>query len=199
MAIYPTKRELKDIEQREHIIQSSQKLFDQYGFKRVTMDDICRHAAIGRSVFYRHFNGKDDLYMIYLAKEREEFLLKHYVYDEKTDLRILFTNFFSANFEFNRQYDRVSNRIAYISYIQVFFKLRTAGDFYGKAFNQLIQRGIQENRLRMSLSPEEHFIVMHDWLIGFLIGWSIRPENQSSIEDAYDKIVQQIASVWLKE
>lgn len=46
---------------REFIIQEADKLFCQFGFKSVTMDDIAKHLGMSKKTIYSHFGDKNDL------------------------------------------------------------------------------------------------------------------------------------------
>ncbi|MCY1517596.1 Bacterial regulatory protein, tetR family [compost metagenome] len=54
---------------KDYIIQESDKLFCQYGFKSVTMDDIARQLGMSKKTIYQHFSDKDELVNI-LIKEK---------------------------------------------------------------------------------------------------------------------------------
>lgn len=49
------------MEVKDYIVQESDKLFCQYGFKSVTMDDIAKHLGMSKKTIYQHFNDKDEL------------------------------------------------------------------------------------------------------------------------------------------
>ena len=49
------------MEVRQYIIDEADKLFGQYGFKSVTMDDIAKHLGISKKTIYQHFVDKNDL------------------------------------------------------------------------------------------------------------------------------------------
>jgi len=42
-------------------IETGRKLFWKYGFRRVTLDEICREAGVSKMTFYRCFENKTDL------------------------------------------------------------------------------------------------------------------------------------------
>lgn len=46
---------------KKYIIEESDKLFCQYGFKSVTMDDIAKHLGMSKKTIYQHFSDKDEL------------------------------------------------------------------------------------------------------------------------------------------
>jgi AcrR family transcriptional regulator len=45
----------------DNLLEAGKKLFWKYGFKRVSIDEICREAGISRMTFYRFFENKTDL------------------------------------------------------------------------------------------------------------------------------------------
>lgn len=49
------------MEVKDHIISESDKLFCQYGFKSVTMDDIARHLGMSKKTIYTHFCDKNEI------------------------------------------------------------------------------------------------------------------------------------------
>lgn len=50
-----------EVEVKDHIISESDKLFCQYGFKSVTMDDIARHLGMSKKTIYMHFCDKNEI------------------------------------------------------------------------------------------------------------------------------------------
>ncbi|MDQ7948666.1 MAG: helix-turn-helix domain-containing protein [Pedobacter sp.] len=52
------------MEVKAYIIAEADKLFCQYGFKSVTMDDIAKHLGMSKKTIYQHFSDKDELVTI---------------------------------------------------------------------------------------------------------------------------------------
>ena len=46
---------------QEQLIQAARSLFFKYGFKRVTIEEICRTAEVSKVTFYRNFRDKTEL------------------------------------------------------------------------------------------------------------------------------------------
>ena len=44
------------------ILQAAEKLFNKYGYKKVSIDEIVKAANIAKGTFYLYFNHKHDLY-----------------------------------------------------------------------------------------------------------------------------------------
>jgi AcrR family transcriptional regulator len=57
------------LEVKEYIIKEADKLFCQFGFKSVTMDDIAKHLGMSKKTIYQHFSDKDELVNI-LIKDK---------------------------------------------------------------------------------------------------------------------------------
>jgi AraC-like DNA-binding protein len=57
------------LEVKEYIIEESDKLFCQYGFKSVTMDDIAKHLGMSKKTIYQHFSDKDELVNILIESK----------------------------------------------------------------------------------------------------------------------------------
>lgn len=49
------------MEVKEYIIEEADRLFCQYGFKSVTMDDIAKQLGMSKKTIYQHFSDKDEL------------------------------------------------------------------------------------------------------------------------------------------
>ena len=52
---------------KKYIIEESDKLFCQYGFKSVTMDDIANHLGMSKKTIYQNFADKNELVDILIA------------------------------------------------------------------------------------------------------------------------------------
>jgi len=61
----------EELEIRSYIIRESNKLFSQFGFKSVTMDDIARQLGISKKTIYQHFADKDELVNILIGAKLE--------------------------------------------------------------------------------------------------------------------------------
>lgn len=57
------------MEVKEYIVEEADKLFCQYGFKSVTMDDIAKHLGMSKKTIYQHFSDKDELVTILINEK----------------------------------------------------------------------------------------------------------------------------------
>ena len=57
------------MEVKEYIVEEADKLFCQFGFKSVTMDDIAKHLGMSKKTIYQHFSDKDELVNILIQEK----------------------------------------------------------------------------------------------------------------------------------
>jgi AcrR family transcriptional regulator len=58
--------------QRRRILDSAEKLFDEFGIDRVTMSEITSASGVRTSTVYQYFSGKDDIVWAILERVLEE-------------------------------------------------------------------------------------------------------------------------------
>ena len=46
------------ISKKEQMVDAAEALFNRYGSKRVTVEEICRKARVSKMTFYKHFSNK---------------------------------------------------------------------------------------------------------------------------------------------
>ena len=46
---------------REQILQTGKVLFWKFGFRRVTIEELCKEAGVSKMTFYKYFSNKMDL------------------------------------------------------------------------------------------------------------------------------------------
>ncbi|TWF78812.1 TetR family transcriptional regulator [Pseudonocardia hierapolitana] len=52
----------------ERVLDSAAELLVRWGYQRVTIDDVARHAGIGKGTVYLHFRSKDALFLSVLMR-----------------------------------------------------------------------------------------------------------------------------------
>lgn len=71
-----------------HIIEQVRKLYQRYGIKSVTMDDVAKQLCISKKTLYEHFKDKEDLVRQVLLLEHER-IGKYFRAIEKEDSNAL--------------------------------------------------------------------------------------------------------------
>ncbi|MCK4629886.1 MAG: TetR/AcrR family transcriptional regulator [Bacteroidales bacterium] len=70
------------------IMIASKKLFWKFGFKRVTIEEVCREANVSKMTFYKHFKNKKELITHLINFIMDKAMMK---YDDIMDSDIPFT------------------------------------------------------------------------------------------------------------
>ena len=53
----------------EQIIETARKLFHQFGFKKVSMDEIAKEAGVTKRTIYAYFSSKEELLKYFILEE----------------------------------------------------------------------------------------------------------------------------------
>lgn len=62
------------MEKQEHIIQSAQTLFAQFGLKKVTTDDVAREAHVSKATIYKLFKNKNEIFDCVIQAETDQLM-----------------------------------------------------------------------------------------------------------------------------
>ena len=54
---------------KDQIIESTRKLFNKYGFKKVSMDEIARDAGVTKRTVYMYFSSKEELFNYFINEQ----------------------------------------------------------------------------------------------------------------------------------
>lgn len=57
---------------KEEVIKAARELFQTYGYKKVSMDEIARKSNVTKKTIYTYFKDKDDLIKYFLYEELEK-------------------------------------------------------------------------------------------------------------------------------
>jgi len=62
---------------REQILKTGKELFWKFGFKRVTIEEICKEAGVSKMTYYKFFTNKMDLVKTIMDKILQDSLKKY--------------------------------------------------------------------------------------------------------------------------
>lgn len=112
---------MKDNKKRQRsvnwIVEALFQLMETTAYKDITITQIANKAGVSRLTYYRNFNTKDDIILLYYELTFEEFLLKFDVFEDNAlsiyDVVKLTFDFFSE--KRSRTELLVKNNLTYIS------------------------------------------------------------------------------------
>ena len=63
-----SKRNIKDPEERkQELINIASRLFEKYGYEKVSVRDILAEVNGAPGMFYYYFKSKEDIFLVFLA------------------------------------------------------------------------------------------------------------------------------------
>jgi AcrR family transcriptional regulator len=71
-----TRRRLEPQQRREHLLDTGAALFAEKPYEDVLMEDIAAHADVSRSLLYKYYPSKRDLYVAILKRGSDRFLAR---------------------------------------------------------------------------------------------------------------------------
>ena len=80
---------------RDQVIEAARKLFHQFGFKKVSMDEIAKEAGVTKKTIYMYFESKEEL-------------LKYFIQEEIQNMKTIIEEVESKNMDF---FDTVNEAI----------------------------------------------------------------------------------------
>lgn len=168
---------------REQILKTGKDLFWKFGFKRVTIEEICKEAGVSKMTYYKFFSNKMDLVKTLLdevlqvsMKKYRQIVESDLAYPDKVvkmvDLKREQTHTMSS--EFFRDYVQSGDpeMIAYLEeksaqsfqmFLNDFKKAQASGDirkdlkveFILYIMNHLIEMAQEENLLNLYDEPQD--------------------------------------------
>ena len=64
----PTVSRLPASERREQLLETALHVIARQGFHQTSMDDVAKKAGVTKPVLYQHFESKQEMYFLVLAK-----------------------------------------------------------------------------------------------------------------------------------
>jgi len=62
---------------RQEILRTGKDLFWKFGFKRVTIEEICKEAGVSKMTYYKYFSNKMELVKILMDEILQDGLIKY--------------------------------------------------------------------------------------------------------------------------
>lgn len=57
------------MEKKEEIINVARELFKEYGYRKISMNEIAKKAQVTKKTIYHHFKDKDELFQYFITEE----------------------------------------------------------------------------------------------------------------------------------
>lgn len=171
--ISKTRQQQKSEDTRGRILDAAEKLFFEYGYARVTVDDICREIGLTKGAFYHHFSGKEAVYQQVYIPHLDRYLEEHYQIPDTASFSERLYALAKCTFESSKEVGKelvgqstigmLSNKDS-----RLFIEDRP----HTKILSEVYKAGIAENAIRIQTTEEEFFMLYSCLMVGLLTKWA---------------------------
>jgi AcrR family transcriptional regulator len=136
------------------ILERSRELFFQFGFSRLSMDEIAEDLEISKATLYRYFPDKEALLRAVIKKSREEILstLKNISINEKLEVREKLSDFLSFLSRFISGLSRELIHDLRFKLPEIWMELEAfRREKVFPIFSEIVAEGVRKNEIRSDL------------------------------------------------
>lgn len=177
MSIKKSARQMKADETKSILTTTALELFHEYGFDRVTVDDICERAGLTKGAFYHNFESKEDLVVLSFNQQLDEHISGNFVLDEASPLLDQLTGLYMSILDFAHSRGKAETRRSYLAQICACVHLKIPGRAYVDYLTALVERGRREKAFRVELEPYEMYMLLTGTFTGLLMEWSTHDDG----------------------
>ncbi|OGW01740.1 MAG: hypothetical protein A2889_04785 [Nitrospinae bacterium RIFCSPLOWO2_01_FULL_39_10] len=176
---------------RDRIIDAAEKRFSQYGFRRVTMDDIASDLGISKKTLYIHFKSKEDI--AWAVKERMHRDIDKLLQRAKREIPDPIERFKKIIAEVTSRVSIIGSTFMTDIKKDIPDLWRECEEFREKEIYKyiggILEEGIKKGKIRKEINTK---IAVMSYLgaIRMIIQPEILMKNQFSIEDAFNNILK---------
>ena len=178
MAIKKTEKQLKSQQNKATIYTTALRLFSEYDYNTVTVDDICEASHLSKGTFYYYFKAKEDLVILAFFQEMDLYLEQHFNLDDHQPLLDQMISLVQCMFDYACSKGKEWTRQSYIGQIRTQIELMIEERTMVKTLFHLIRRGRQEQAFRLDYQEKEFYTVIIGTFTGLLIKWCTDPDDK---------------------
>ncbi|MBN2600728.1 MAG: TetR/AcrR family transcriptional regulator [Candidatus Marinimicrobia bacterium] len=152
----------KEPKKKTQIITAAEKLFNQFGFKKVTVEEICQAAVTSKMTFYKYFANKNELIKYLWQKmiddswaKLDELENNETSFQEKVQLILKLKE--EATSTMGDQY--IKDYLNIVPELQDFYNQILADVM--QRFMKIIKRAQEKGEVRKTIRPEFFFAVVN--------------------------------------
>ncbi len=164
--------------ERELILQAAATLFERYGYKKTTIDDIAQEAGIGKGTVYLRFESKEDIGLEWLKQLHLGLMddLKSTAQgDPSTALRNLLVARIMLRFDIFARHCRSMDEAVSTLKKQVEERKRAFHEAEAELFSNIIELGVLDGVFRTKAPLEDARTMV--LATNSLMPYSLRPEQ----------------------
>lgn len=174
------------ISSKEKILNAAQKEFMQFGYTKVTVDEVAKSAGVSKKTIYQYFNSKEDIFWeVMKCRKTEKMDMFQDIYDLDIDFleKMRLIGYRNAK-------DLTNAPITFLKDLKInapelSIKIEESRrDSIVKVFEDFYTRGLKENYFRKDI-PIKIVSEMYYAMMNHMFTIAI-DSNQHSMEELYD-------------
>src|SRR3989338_3643981 len=181
----------RDIFMKNRIIDTAEKRFSQYGFKRVAMDDIASDLGISKKTLYKHFKSKKDI--AWAVKERMHRDIDKLLQKAKREVPDPIERFKKVIAEVTSRVSVMGSAFMTDIKKEIPDLWRECEEFREREIYEyiggILKEGIKKGKIRKDIDTKIA-VMAYLGAIRMIIQPDVLMENQFSIEDAFNNILK---------
>ena len=188
------KRQIQAENSRKKLLSVAGELFFKYGFKAVTVNDICREAGMTKGAFYYHFSSKDELYGYLFTPQLDAYLEAHYNLDDHACALERFVRIAQCTLEASREMGKellVQDMCGLLT--QKASTLFIESRIHTRLLDEATAKARSEGTLRADVDRDGAIMIYAMLMNGFLFKWVSASEQEEKKYDWEDLLRQEMA------
>lgn len=179
---------------KSSILKAAAICFEEKGYDKTDVDEICRKANLTKGAFYHHFSSKQELFIKMLEQwvKRVAGQLDLNEFKSKNTLELLL----SIPEKFKPAFEEVDKQLPI--FLQLFVKAISDKDLNKMAlksynefltfFTSIIKKGVREGSIK-KVKPDDAAKVLFSLTIGLLMQGLLNPEGEDWVKLAKRSII----------
>ncbi len=189
-------KKLEDVEIKVRILKKAEEMFSQFGFSRVTMEEIAADLGMSKKTLYKFFPGKEQLLREMISSKKcdfEDYVLKLWSNNELSfveKLKILMNYIGQNNSSFRGPlaHDLQKN------FPLIWEEINESRKTHSLAkFNLLMKEGIEKGVFRNDIDQQILFLIFMNSIQG-----ALNPEVLSQLPVTGNQVFESIVKVFLE-
>ena len=67
------------MDKKEAVINTARDLFQKYGYKKVSMDEIAKTSGVTKKTIYTYFKDKDSMFLYFIEEELQKIIVIYHL------------------------------------------------------------------------------------------------------------------------
>lgn len=194
-----TPRQIKKAETKKKVFKAALKLFSDYGYDKVTVEDIVTKSGISKGVFYDHFKSKGQIVLDHFTEIDTYYIKKYKELDQYNNYTEKLQKFFEYQFRYCAHDMGLDTlKIVYASQLNSDADQMFLNDERRPLYSillELIDQGQKLAEFRNDITPIEAVNIMINSTRGLVFDWCLSGGRFDLVKEGSTYVSRIIKSI----